>query len=269
MEKIALLVLGALVAVCHGCTIDLPWYARGTKEVDESRVHFSEFVVFGSITKNATEALMYKDLKGIFTVEFESLCSYKGGPVESTIFITGMGNMENKAIPECPAVEPKIGEQCIMFLKSTPHTNSHNLYEIEFKPRCGEIGIILDDLSMICGLELHYSTDVNECEDFQPMSMSEDCLQFAPPTSTQAPVVVTNEKNESTYKTITGEPPKVDNNNKSSHGEENTEETAEKPSSVSGSKIQTVESKNPTGTAASCSTSSLLGFLALIVALLV
>ena len=77
---------------------------------------------------------------------------------------------------------------------------------------------------------------------------------------------VANEKNESTYKTITGEPPKVDNNNKS---KENTEETAEKPSSDSGNESQIVESKNPTGTAARCSTSSLLGFLALIVALLV
>lgn len=96
MEQISLaFVLCAVFCIVQSCTIDLEYGARATNknlnENDERKIYYSEVVVFGQITKNVTGSYPMSSLEGIYTVEFDVFCYYKGGPVPDTIYIAGMG----------------------------------------------------------------------------------------------------------------------------------------------------------------------------------
>lgn len=90
-----LLVISALVFCCMACTIDLEYGAReknkSINEMDERKIYYSEVVAFGQVQRNVTGDYPLTSYDGIYAVEFQVFCTYKGGPIPDTIYIGGMG----------------------------------------------------------------------------------------------------------------------------------------------------------------------------------
>lgn len=100
MEKISFaLGVCCLISLSFGCTIDLEYGARATdkseNEMDHRKIYYSEVVVFGQIKKNVTGNYPMNDKEGVYSVEFDVICTYKGGPVPETIVIAGMGKLDS------------------------------------------------------------------------------------------------------------------------------------------------------------------------------
>jgi len=87
--------LCALVSLAAGCTKELPYGGRednkNKHEDDSTKVHFADVVALGQIKKNVSGNYPYSSKEGIYTVEFDVQCYYKGGPIPETIYIAGMG----------------------------------------------------------------------------------------------------------------------------------------------------------------------------------
>ena len=66
-------------------------------------------------------------------------------------FIYISGNTKQK-IRGCPKAELKLDHSYVFFLNNK--TGDH--YEVEFEPLAGESEIIIDDLTIICGLKREY-----------------------------------------------------------------------------------------------------------------
>jgi hypothetical protein len=60
-------------------------------ETDDRKVYYSKVVVFGEVVRTVQGDYPFKGKDGVHTVEFNVLCTYKGGPVPKTIYIAGMG----------------------------------------------------------------------------------------------------------------------------------------------------------------------------------
>ena len=67
------------------------------------------------------------------------------------IYIYISGNKKQK-IRGCPKAELKTDHSYVFFLNNK--TGDH--YEVEFEPLAGESEIIIDDLTIICGLKREY-----------------------------------------------------------------------------------------------------------------
>jgi len=91
-----------VLAAVSGCSTDLPWYARApsltANQVDMVRIKFSTHVLFGRAVKKVRGGeYPYNNVDGVFTIEFNVLCSYKGGAVPPTVYIAGMGELTSIA----------------------------------------------------------------------------------------------------------------------------------------------------------------------------
>lgn len=100
MEKICFaLGVCCLISLSFGCTIDLEYGARATdkseNEMDHRKIYYSEIVVFGQIKRNVSGNYPLESKEGVYSVEFEVICTYKGGPVPKTIVIAGMGKLDS------------------------------------------------------------------------------------------------------------------------------------------------------------------------------
>jgi len=171
----AIMVLASVVMLGQGCT-DLGPLRTGT-ELDEMKVYYSDAVVFG-VVKGITPS----ETTGIKNVEFEVVCSYKGNVHTKTIYITGVGN-RNGEMPGCPKVKVEKDEQVVFFLKRLPSRSSDPWFEAEFAPLRGDSSIFLDDMTVVCGLDLTTGGEVMEADVcFEPIG-EEDCEMYYPPTT--------------------------------------------------------------------------------------
>ncbi|XP_045166540.1 uncharacterized protein LOC123529965 isoform X2 [Mercenaria mercenaria] len=167
-------------------------------DTDERKVYYSEVVVFGEIVgkvaKTDKRNFPYKDVEGVDTVEFKVNCTYLGGPdIPSTIYISGIGN-ENGEITGCPAAPLELSKEAVMFLKRTDVAS--DIFEVEFAPNYGEALIMLDDLSMVCGLKLENVSD-SICNDY-PLEGETYCVRWTPIVITPKPDVTPNPESEET-----------------------------------------------------------------------
>lgn len=214
---------------------------------DDRKVYYSDVVVYGEPLETVQGDYPFKDIDGVSTIKFNVLCVYKaeGFEVPSTIYIAGIGN-ENGQIKGCPAAPIGDSKSAVMFLK---RTDKHDVFEIEFKPNIGEIDIILDDLSVACGLSLHEGHD-EECGFYQPLKKDEGCVSWTPinikkpepepepeseeveKTEPETPKEESTQKPEDTVVIDTKEDGK---NNQSDQGYETKPETDQKTGAVSGS----------------------------------
>jgi len=190
------LLLCCVAVAVHGCSTDLPWYVRQpppSYQMLAAKIKFSSHVLFGrSVRKVNGAEYPFDGIDGVFTLEFDVLCSYKGGRVPQTVYIAGMGNT-NGALPGCPSVEMPTTEYSVMFLKQT---RMPSVFEVEFASiDSDDSDIMLDDLTVMCGLEQHEETAADECADVYPLSEDDGCVTFTaastiPPVSTGSPVTV-------------------------------------------------------------------------------
>ncbi|XP_045166539.2 uncharacterized protein LOC123529965 isoform X1 [Mercenaria mercenaria] len=159
-------------------------------DTDERKVYYSEVVVFGEIVgkvaKTDKRNFPYKDVEGVDTVEFKVNCTYLGGPdIPSTIYISGIGN-ENGEIPGCPPAPVGASKEAVMFLKRAEIPGHNDVFETEFKPNFGEVEIMLDDLSLTCGLNLTENSH-EICKDYPPLTLEEECIKWEPIVITPKP----------------------------------------------------------------------------------
>lgn len=207
---------------------------------DERKVYYSQVVVWGEVVANATGNYPFKDIPGVYTVKFNVICTYKGGPVPSTIYIAGVGNL-NKELPSCPSAPLGESKNHVMFLKKTSRPE---VFEIEFKPNQGDASVILDDLSIVCGLNLS-DVDYHDtmCGDFPPMSKKHGCAEWTPlviePTTPEPKSTPPVKKSGSTNKVID-----IENNDNQSDQSYNTKT---EDNSKTGSKTGQVKDDNGKG----------------------
>ena len=109
----------------------------------------------------------------------------------NTVFLCVVGN-KNEALPGCPHVRmPGTEEDVVMFVKNT---SNPAVFELEFMPRTGAAEVVLDDLTVHCGLEMHEESAVGECSNFYPLTDDDGCTPFVPITSTTTTTTTTTPK---------------------------------------------------------------------------
>lgn len=171
-------ILFVLVSYVYGCS-DLGPGARASgkagDEYDEDarKIFYSEVVVFGWVAGNVSGNYPFNGISGVYTIQFDVRCTYKGGSIPSTIFIAGIGNTMGE-LPNCPMAPLHGSNYAIMFLKRTERPE---VFEVEFKPNVGPVEILLDDLCINCGIKLEENYD-DVCEEFLPIV--EDCVAWRP-----------------------------------------------------------------------------------------
>lgn len=94
MERVLCTVTVLLMVVY--CVLGCSKLERGARvlngeDEDERKVHYSKVVVYGNIGDTVTGDYPFKGVAGVYTVEFEVLCTYLGGPVSKKIHISGIG----------------------------------------------------------------------------------------------------------------------------------------------------------------------------------
>lgn len=192
----------ACVFVCaNGCT-EFPSWVRDKLEADpdatdSKKVFYSHRVLFATVLELKPDPVFKRE--GVKAAALDVICIYKGGLVPKSITVLGAGNLKGE-LEGCPAVHLEPGQSYVFFLNN--QTGRH--YEIEFEPLGGDPTIILDDLTIYCGLELKFPAGLpknDEC--YEPIG-EEYCEAYKPETTT------TQEPPPTTVKTVTKATPKED-----------------------------------------------------------
>lgn len=215
------LVFVCVIVFVSGCSEFPPWVRNGHDEdADMKYVHYAQRVIFATVKKLMDDPKYARP--GVQAAHLDIVCIYKGGQLTQNVTVVGTGNLGGE-IPGCPASNLTVGESYIFFL----YDNDNRQLEIEFPPVGGEAYIILDDISINCGLTREFPPGLTsdqlkalkeEC--YEPLKVDEGCYQYVPPTTTtttttapkttKAPEVTTkkvvvNPGNGGSYETKNGE----------------------------------------------------------------
>lgn len=179
------LVFVCVIVFVSGCTDFPPWVRNGNDEdADMKYVHYAQRVIFATVKKLMDDPKYARP--GVQAAKLDIVCIYKGGQLMRDITVVGTGNLGGE-IFGCPASNLTVGESYIFFL----YDNDNRQLEIEFPPVGGESYIILDDISINCGLTREFPPGLSreelnalEEECYEPLKIDEGCYQYVPPTTT-------------------------------------------------------------------------------------
>lgn len=144
---------------------------------DGKKVYYSHRVLFATVLELVADPVFKRP--GVEAASLDIICIYKGGQLPQKIKVVGTGNA-NGEIHGCPAVTLEVGQSYVFFLND----KTDRFYEVEFAPLSGDPTIILDDLTIHCGLTREFPTGLPVNEECYETMDNATCERHIPPTST-------------------------------------------------------------------------------------
>ncbi|KAL4225841.1 hypothetical protein ACF0H5_013830 [Mactra antiquata] len=219
----------------HGCQLEPGVMSPTGVDDDPKKIYYSDYVIYGEVIRNHTGNVLHTNINGIYAAEVSVLCNYRGNNVPSDIIVTGLGNLNNE-LPNCPVASMNGSTDGVFFLR---RIGDSNVFETQFAPNTGAIEIILDDLTIYCGLNLTGNpTDL--CIDYEPLPVGE-CEQYIPPTTLEPPTTTEGSTDEDAGSVEVDTGDSQGDNDEGYETQDNTDESNEE------SNAEAEESSDPTG----------------------